>query len=384
MKTTVLSQLNRWMSFLRNLSLRESREQRRQASCGESSLFKVWIPHQLRNDSLLFYLRQSATLAILIIAALTVLAGCQPGDKVKEQLSRDKELLTIDWQYGRSLEYKFVSGREIIVDWDPEGKASKTGKHAPDKSFESMEMVVSYTPIEIDPYGLTTIEAACKSVKVARSKRQPKDAVEYLAGKKFTFTVTPTGKIEDYSQLDELLKEAGKKAFITNADGGRIKEADMICDFVATQWFLWDSVSSLKNPSKGVVPGQSWKSKLSVPAPMVMRKARDVTYRLEEIRQSEMGRLALIRSSYQRAETVPQSWPIPYSGSFQMKGTFGFLSGCKLLSLEGGGEELFNIEKGRIEQYNQQYQMQLQASIPMGINVKPMITIKQNLTMELK
>jgi len=37
----------------------------------------------------------------------------------------------------------------------------------------------------------------------------------------------------------------------------------------------------------------------------------------------------------------------------------------------------------RAEQYNQQYQMQLEASIPMGISVKPMITIKQNLTMEL-
>jgi len=158
----------------------------------------------------------------------------------------------------------------------------------------------------------------------------------------------------------------------------------MICDFVATQWFLWDSVSSLKNPSEGVTVGQSWTSKLSVPSPMVMRKARDVTYKLDEIRQSEKGRLAVISSSYKEADSAPQSWPIPYSGSFQMRGTFGFLSGYKLLSLEGRGEELFNIEAGRIEQYNQQYHMQLQASIPMGISVKPMITIKQNLTMELK
>jgi hypothetical protein len=67
-----------------------------------------------------------------------------------------------------------------------------------------------------------------------------------------------------------------------------------------------------------------------------------------------------------------------------MKGTFGFLSGYKLLTLEGRGEELFNIEAGRIEQYNQQYQMQLEAFIPIGLDVKPMITIKQNLTMELK
>ncbi len=158
----------------------------------------------------------------------------------------------------------------------------------------------------------------------------------------------------------------------------------MIGDFIATQWFLWDSVSSLKEPSKGVAAGQSWKSKLSVPSPMVMRKAREVTYKLDEIRQSEKGRLAVISSSYKEAETVPRSWPIPYSGSFQMRGTFGFLSGYKLLSLEGRCEELFNIEAGIIEQYNQQYQMQLEASIPMGISVKPIITIKQNLTMELQ
>jgi len=321
---------------------------------------------------------------ILMIVIMSISGGCKPGVGVKEPLIKNKELLTVDWQEGRRLEYKFVSRREITLDWDPAGKLSKSDKSTPDKSTESLEMVVAYTPAKIDPYGLTTVEATCKSVKVTRSKRQRKDAVEHLAGKTFTFTVGPTGKIEDHSQLDELIKEAGKKAFLPDTGRGRIKELDMIGDIVATQWFLWDSVSSLKNPSQGVAIGQSWKSKLSVPSPMVMRKAREVTYRLDEIRQSEKGRLAVISSSYSKADSAPQSWPIPYSGRFQMKGTFGFLSGYKLLSLEGGGEELFNIEAGRIEQYNQQYQMQLEASIPMGISVKPMITITQNLTMELK
>ena len=324
------------------------------------------------------------TLTILMIVIMSISGGCKPGVGVKEPLIKNKELLTVDWQDGRRLEYKFVSGREITLDWDQTGKLSQSDKSTPDKSTESMEMVVAYTPIEIDPYGLTTIEATCKSVKVARSKGSRKDAVEYLAGKTFTFTVGPTGKIEDYSQLDELLKETGTKAFFTNTNGDRIKELDMICDFIATQWFLWDSVSSIKDPSKGVAVGQSWKSKLSVPSPMVMRKARDVTYRLDEIRQSEKERLAVISSSYKIADSAPQSWPIPYSGRFQMKGTFGFLSGYKLLSLEGRGEELFNIEAGRIEQYKQQYEIQIQASIPMGISVKPRITIRQNLTMELK
>jgi hypothetical protein len=115
-----------------------------------------------------------------------------------------------------------------------------------------------------------------------------------------------------------------------------------------------------------------------------MRKARDVTYRLDEIRPSEKGRLAVISSFYSPAETVPHSWPIPYSGRFQMAGMFGFLSGCKLLDLKGRGKEIFNIDAGRIEQYNQQYQMHLKASLPLPLSgVDPRITIKQNLTMKL-
>jgi hypothetical protein len=117
---------------------------------------------------------------------------------------------------------------------------------------------------------------------------------------------------------------------------------------------------------------------------MVTRKARDVTYTLDEIRQTEKGQLAVIRSSYSPTESVSDNWPpMPYSGSFQMSGRFGFLRGYKLLDLQGQGEELFNIDAGRTEQYNQQYQVQLEASFPMGINIKPRITIKQNLTMEL-
>ena len=158
----------------------------------------------------------------------------------------------------------------------------------------------------------------------------------------------------------------------------------MIGDFVATQWFLWDTVSSLKKPSLGAAAGQSWNSKLSVPTPMVMRKARDVTYRLDEIRPGEKGRLAVISSSYKIAESAPRDWPIPYSGTFQVAGAYGFYRNYKVLSLQGRGEELFNIDAGRTEQYYQQYQMQLSASMLLPLpGANPKITIKQNLTMNL-
>jgi len=323
-------------------------------------------------------------LTILLVFVPGVLSGCVSGEKAEPV--KGKELLTVNFEQGRTLQYRFVSKRDITVDMDPAKKFSRGGKGALDKFTESMELVVAYTPIEVNPHGLTTIKATCKSVRVTRSKSSGgRDAVEYLAGKTFTFTVWPNGKIEDYSQLDELLKQIGEKAFRANTDRGRIKVPDMICDVTATQWFLWDSLSSIEigKALEGLAVGDSWKSQLLVQGPMVMRQARDVTYTLKEIRNTGNERLAVIGGTYTAARSVPRSWPIPYSGRFQMSGTFGFLSGYRLLSLEGQGEELFNIDAGRTEQYNQQYQTQIQASILMGIGSKPLITIKQNITMKL-
>jgi hypothetical protein len=325
-----------------------------------------------------------AATIILATVSLTALAGCGPTASQKELPGKRAELLTVDFQAGRTLRYKFVSSREITVELDAAAQTSRSGRAASDKSSESLEIIMAYTPIEVDPYGLTKVKATCESVKVARSKGPNRDAVENLAGKTFILTVGPTGKIEDYSQLDQLLKELGKKAFRANTNQGRIKEPDMIGDVVATQWFLWDAVSSLKNPSQGVAVGQTWTSKLSVPTPMVMRKARDVTYRLDEIRPSEKGRLAVISSSCRIADSAPRDWPIPYSGTFQVAGAFGFYRNYKVLDLQGKGEELFNIDAGRIEQYNQQYELQLSASLLIPLSgVNPKITINQTLTMKL-
>jgi len=325
------------------------------------------------------------TLTFLTVFFLSIFAGCEPkAGMIKSAGSNEgKELLTVDFKDGQTLRYKFVSDREIIIDWEPSKTELGQQQTTLSKSSESMEMVVAYTPVEINPYGLTTIKATCESVNVKRSDGTQKDAAKYFAGKTYTFKVGPTGKIEDYSQLNELIKEIGEKAFQPDTGRGRIKEPDMIGDFIASQWFLWDPVSSIENASEGVSPGQSWQSKLSVPTPMVTREARNVTYKLEEVRQSEKGRLAVISSSYSKADSVPQSWPIPYKGRFQMRGKFGFLGNYKLMDLQGNGEELFNMTLGRTEQYNQQYQAQLQASIPLGIGESPMITIKQNLTMNI-
>jgi hypothetical protein len=324
-----------------------------------------------------------AVLTIFVALALSILAGCNGA-------AGGKKLLTVDFQENQTLRYRFVSSRNVHVNWGAVKSGSKAGKSKVDKSSESIDMVVAYTPLKIEPHGLTTIEATCESVKIKRSSRKGrraagKDAVQSLSGKTFTFTVAPTGKIEDSSQLDELIRETGKKAFRPSTRRGKIKDPDMIGDFIATQWFLWNSVSSREKADEEFSVGQTWKSILSVPNPMVIRRARDVTYTLDEIRPTEKGQLAVIHSSYSLAKSVPRNWPNPYfgAGRFMVSGRFGFLRGYKVLDFQGQGEELFNIDAGRTEQYNQQYQMQLNASLPLGISGNVGITVKQNLTMQL-
>ena len=325
--------------------------------------------------------------AIFTVVSLITLIGCQPQAKEKKQLPEGKILLAVDFQKGETLRYKFLSRRDIEIDWG--AMKGDTTKGKVDKVFESVEMVVAYTPIEVDPFGLTTIEAACESIKVnqtAPTGRQPgrKDAVETFAGKTFTFTVNAAGKIQDNSQLEQLIKEAGKNAFRPDDGSRKVKEPDMIGDFITTQWFLWNSTSSIEKPADGIAIGQTWNSQLSVPVSMILIQARNVTYSLAEVRQSEKGPLAVIHSTYSLPEVTPRIWPLPYSGTFhQMSGRFGFLRGYLPLSLEGQGEELFNIDAGRIEQYNQQYLLRLRSTLPMGLSGIVPITLKQNLSMEL-
>ncbi len=334
--------------------------------------------------------------ALTIITALLLifLAGCNgAADKDTsrqkiEPLKKGKELLTVDFEPGQSLRYRFVSSRELFLNWDPTKRSSRPGQETIDKFTELMEMVVLYTPLDVDPFGLTTLKATCESVKATRSKSPsgrayPRDAVLNLIGKTFTIKVNATGKMEDTSQLDELIRQIGEKAFRAGSRMGRIKEQDMIADFISTQWFLWDAVSSIEKPADGVSVGESWSSQLSIPTPMVMRKARDVTYTLDEIQESDKGRIAVISSTYSLADSVPTGWPVPYTGSFMMPGTFGFFRGYKVLGLSGKGRETFNIDAGQTEQYSQQYRIQMDAVLPAPLGMNPRITINQNLSMQL-
>jgi hypothetical protein len=253
-------------------------------------------------------------------------------------------------------------------------------------------MVVAYTPVEIDPYGASTIRATVESVEAVRSggvgsRNFGTDAVETAQGKSFVLKVDPRGKIVDASELAALIQEMGQRAFRADTSRGRIKNPDMIWDFIAGQWFLWDAAASIERPAEGVAVGQTWSSQLCVPTPMVLRLARNVVYRLDEVRPDAAlttGPLAIIRSTYTPADAAPAGWPIPYAGTLQMSGTFGFLASYEVLGLQGSGEELFNLQAGRTEQRRETYILRMKAGLPpLGIQADPHITIKQTLTMEL-
>jgi len=324
---------------------------------------------------------------IAAIVVIGIIGGCAPAPAEKAALAPGKTRLTVDFQKDQTLKYKFNCSRGVMLDWG-QAAGKEKAKSKTDKATEMLDLVVSYTPIEVNPYGLTTIKAVCESAKVARVGQSPRtmskpDAAESFAGKTWTFTVDAAGKMEDRSKLLEVIRQAGQQAFRSDRSQGAVKEPDMVYDFIATQWFLWDSISSIPKPAAGVGVGEQWESKLFVPAPMILFAARDAAYRLNEIRPGEHGKIAVIDSSYSLLHPSPSDWPVPYTEVFQMSGTYGFLRGYKPLDLEGEGQELFNIDTGRTEKYSQKYILHVQASLPMGLGLSPQITIDQTITMEL-
>ena len=121
------------------------------------------------------------------------------------------------------------------------------------------------------------------------------------------------GKIVDASELTALIQEMGQQAFRAGTAMGRIKEPDMIGDFIASQWFLWDAQSSLERPAEGVVVGQTWRSQLSVPTPMVMRQRANVVYKLEEVRQ-DVGRAWPAMSDHDASLSMQSRMPSAAKG----------------------------------------------------------------------
>jgi hypothetical protein len=321
------------------------------------------------------------TWMLCAVVGVSMLAGCAK-----------KQLLSVDFKEGQTLRYKQISEREIKLDFDPGGKISKGDeKGRIQTTTEQLEMVVAYKAVKVDESGFSTIEATFEQVKPSRtsmSAHQPssKDAVSYLQGKTITFTLSPSGMIIDPCGLGEMAKQLGNEAFGGKASSNGIKDADMIEDFLTLHRMMWDAISSIKKPATGVAVGQTWQSQLMAPMPMPLRIGRDITYKLEKITDVNGVRIADINSTdvLSKKPLPLTAWPLAYSGSFRMRGTFGFLSGYKVLSLSGSDSERFNIDAGRVEKINQQYEAKVSAEMPFGLGSGPESTPSPNMVVRQK
>lgn len=331
--------------------------------------------------------------SLVLTLAAVCFFGCQQQEKKSKAETADlKEalLLSVDFEPNTQLVYNFVSERTMEINLDPTGKYSKGKREGKEQSqSEKLEMQIAYKPVKINPLGVSVIEAFCQSAKVTRtgsSRGQSQtDAVESLAGKTFTLSISPTGKIVDYSSLEKIASELGERAFGGGeSKRGKVKNPDMIMDFLATQRNIWDSIASIKNPAKGLTAKSKWNSKLIAPMPFVSKTARDVEYSFAGVNKTDTRTLAQIDSTYTLSKT-PADAPLPYTGGFQMKGMFGFLQGYKVLSIEGKGTQLFDVDKGIIVSDTQNYKAQVSASI-FGLGsdeLTPNINIDQTITMTL-
>lgn len=312
--------------------------------------------------------------AVFSVASLVFVFGCS-------EPVANRTLLSVDFNQDQTLKYRFVTERNIDIHWDQSDDSSKSHK----RSKESVDMIMEYEPVEVDAYGITKIRAYCSKIKVEKSGSIKDDATRSLKKKSFVLTVGPNGKIHDRSELKRVIQQAGEKAF--RRSDSNVKQPDLLEDFMATQWFLWDPISSIDKPARGLRVGQQWKSKLLVPNSMAMRTARDVTYELEEIRETDRGRIAVIKSTYSLADSAPSHWPLPWTRRFRLAGQFGFFrsmfKGLSVLEVNGQGEELFNIDLGRTESYEQSYRFTMKPNASPLPGTDPLITIKQRLSMQL-
>ena len=318
---------------------------------------------------------------LIIAACMLCFAGCR--DSVKS--SPDNWLL-VSFEKDVPITYRMVSERETEIDLtsgDPKKKSR------PQTTTEKLELVIVYTPVVVDPFGLSTLKVECDSVKVTRSgfsgKKSASDAMESLTGKSFTLNLTPTGKMADISDLERIAAELGEDSFSKGRQNTRIKNPDMISDFLAMQQYLWGAGSAISN-QMDLKEGDTWQTQQTIPwpVPIYPPPGRTTTYTLESIGAEDLSRRATIKSTYAMSETPIEEYIRPYEeGNFQMRGLFGFLRNFQFKHIEGAGTQVFNIDDGLVESDRQQYLLDVTASfmLPLGDSL-PVLTVKQKISIE--
>ncbi len=329
---------------------------------------------------------------VLTLAVILFSTGCQESAKQadwsKADSSRDGELFVVGVEQDQVIKYKLTSQREATLDL----KGEDSGKNKPQTMTEKLEVVMAYKVIEADPYGMTTFEATCEKADVTRSnftgRSAGADSAEKLRGKKFRITITPSGRVTERDELVQLVEEVGAATLTNKGKQGRIKDQDMIWDFVALQWSLWESISTVPNPVQGVKPGQTWQTMQMVPLPMPFPIAMKAEYTFADIMQTEGERKALFKSIYyfgnDPTDTSELNLPEPFKGKFRMRGMFGFLTGYKFDRLEGQGKVIYNLDTSMLEKEIKEYDIDITAAfmLPLGDSV-PVIDMKQKMVIEM-
>jgi hypothetical protein len=313
-------------------------------------------------------------------------AGCAPS--VGRVSAPADNLLVVNFEKARPLRYRMVSERKTLIDLMGSAAAQRQQSQT---MTERLELVMVYTPVEVDPFGLTKLNVTCESAVVSRTsfsgRKEESDAMESLPQLSFTLTLTPTGLIEDLSDFERVIRELGDRAFATvSPTAGRVKNPDMINDFMAMQWCLWDAVASMDDPAGGLRPGKTWTTRqmLPWPAPLPTPPTRATTFTLDRIAEDEQGTRAHITAAYAMADKPIEDAPRAYEGSFQMRGLFGFLRGYQFTQITGTGEQVFDVDAGVLEKDHQHYTLDVTAdfALPLG-DSKPVLNVDQTLSIEL-
>ena len=326
------------------------------------------------------YKRLGRFLWVVMISGLGLLPGCQSGPR--------GDYAAIEFHPDSMLRYRFVSSRDVKIELT-EGSNGK--KEDSKTSRESLDMVMRIRPVKIDPYGLTTLEFTCESVQVKRTSFSGKgaavDAMEALKGKSYTVQVTPTGQIENKDDFARMLKEIGQKSFVASTNPKqKVKNPDMILDWIFFQMYLWNVSASIPKPLDGIHPGSTWQSDQFMPWPVPIQNlpSRITTYTVKDITEQYAKRTAVIDSTYQLRDEPVLSFPLPYEGPYQIKGSlFSILRSYRHESLEGSGTEIFDLTDGVLEKDQQNYTLVTRADfiLPLGQSL-PTLTVQQSILIE--
>jgi hypothetical protein len=339
------------------------------------------------------------TLATIACGMVLLSGGCsETANKGITGGDKNTVALSVAFPDGATLRYRIVSKRDIVLDLDPSGKMSKSGSGARQDMNEEAQFILAYKAIGPAGRGGSLVEVTCQSANVKRLRlsggSSPDDALTALAGKSFKIKVSATGQIFDTAELEKVIRDLGEAAFGNRSDryeGRKIKNPDMIADFIAAQWYMWDQEQCIAQPVNGVAVGEKWRSKRIIfsPMPFVSRTGRNAQYELTEIKDVNGVQTAVIKAAYTLADGPSMDWPMPYAGNFSQRGSFGFFQGYKVLELTGDGTQVFDVSAGKILKEQQVYNTKISAMIPFGglgkdgEKPEPNITVKQTITIEL-